>query len=67
MTISQNPVGKTGAESGKILDTNVIDNFETFSKSLNTPSYDQQFRSYDQYKLGVLDLDRLSYLDQFGP
>jgi hypothetical protein len=32
----------------------VIENFETFLKSMNMPSYDQQFRSYDHCKLGVL-------------
>jgi hypothetical protein len=28
----------------------VIDNFETFPESINTPSYDQRFRSYDILK-----------------
>jgi hypothetical protein len=32
----------------------VIENFETFLESTNTPSHDQWFRSYDHYKLGVL-------------
>jgi hypothetical protein len=32
----------------------VIENFETSPESINTPSYDQWFRSYDHYKLGVL-------------
>jgi hypothetical protein len=38
------------AESGKLLNTKVIENFETFPESINTPSYDQHFRSYDILK-----------------
>jgi hypothetical protein len=30
----------------------VIENFETFLERINTPSYDQWFRSYDHCKLG---------------
>jgi hypothetical protein len=30
----------------------VIENFETFPESINMPSYNQQFRSYDHCKLG---------------
>jgi hypothetical protein len=37
---------ETGAESGKVHNTKVIENFETFPESTNTPSSDQQFRSY---------------------
>jgi hypothetical protein len=32
----------------------VIENFEIFPESTNTPSYDQRFRSYGHCKLGVL-------------
>jgi hypothetical protein len=32
----------------------VIENFETVLESINMPSSDQQFRSYDYCKLGVL-------------
>jgi hypothetical protein len=32
----------------------VIENFETFPESINTPSSYQRFRSYDHCKLGVL-------------
>jgi hypothetical protein len=31
----------------------VIDNFESFPESINTPSYNQQFMSYDHCKLEV--------------
>jgi hypothetical protein len=37
---------------GKLLYTKVIENFETFPKSTNTPSYAQWFRSYGHCKLG---------------
>jgi hypothetical protein len=30
----------------------VIENFDTFLESIYTPSYDQQFRSYNHCKLG---------------
>jgi hypothetical protein len=30
----------------------VIDNFETFPESIDAPSYDQQFRSYDHCNFG---------------
>jgi hypothetical protein len=36
----------------KLLNTKVIDNFDTFPKSTNTPSYAQRFRSYGHCKLG---------------
>jgi hypothetical protein len=45
---------ENGAESGKIHNMKVIENFETFPESTNTSSYDQWFRSYEHYKLGVL-------------
>jgi hypothetical protein len=32
----------------------VVNNFENFPESINTPSYDQRFTSYDRCKLGVL-------------
>jgi hypothetical protein len=41
-----------GAESGKMHNLKVIQNFETFLESMNMPSYDQQFRSYDHCNLG---------------
>jgi hypothetical protein len=34
--------------------TKVIENFYTFSESINTPSYDQRFMSYSPCNLGVL-------------
>jgi hypothetical protein len=43
-----------GAESGEMHNTKVVDNFYIFPKSIDTPSYDQWFRSYDLYNLGVL-------------
>jgi hypothetical protein len=43
---------ENGAESGNLLNTKMIDNFDTFPKGTNTPSYAQQFRSYDHCKLG---------------
>jgi hypothetical protein len=43
-----------GAESGEINNTKVVDNFYIFSESIDTPSYDQRFRSNDLCKLGVL-------------
>jgi hypothetical protein len=55
-----------GAESGSMHRMKVIDNFEAFPESTNTPPFDQQFRSYDHCKLGCCwksVLDRLSYLD----
>jgi hypothetical protein len=45
---------ENGAESGKIHNMKVIENFETFPESINTSSYDQWFRNYEHYKLGVL-------------
>jgi hypothetical protein len=45
---------KICAESGEMQNLKVIDNFGTFPESINTPSYEQQFRSYDHCKLGVL-------------
>jgi hypothetical protein len=35
-----------GAESGDMPNIKVIENFETFPEIINTPSSDQQFRSY---------------------
>jgi hypothetical protein len=35
-----------GMESGKVNNTKVIDNFETFPESINTPSSNVRFRSY---------------------
>jgi hypothetical protein len=43
---------KSVAESGKLLNSKVIDHFETFPKSTNTPSYAQRLRSYGHSKLG---------------
>jgi hypothetical protein len=41
-----------GTELGKIANIKVILIFETFPKSITTPSYDQRFKSYDLCKLG---------------
>jgi hypothetical protein len=35
-----------GTESGKAHNTEVIENFNTFPRRINTPSSDQLFRSY---------------------
>jgi hypothetical protein len=43
-----------GAESGETNNTKVVENFDILPESIDTPSHDQQFRSYDLYKLGVL-------------
>jgi hypothetical protein len=43
-----------GAESGEMNNTKVVDNFDIFIESIDTPSYDQQIISYDLCKLGVL-------------
>jgi hypothetical protein len=43
-----------GVESGEMHNIKVIENFDTFPESINTPSHDQQFRNYDHCKLGVL-------------
>jgi hypothetical protein len=43
-----------GAESRGIHNMKVIENFEVFPGRINTPSYDQRFRSYGHCKLGVL-------------
>jgi hypothetical protein len=40
-----------GANSRKMHNMKVIDNVKTFPERINTPSYDQQFSSYDHYKL----------------
>jgi hypothetical protein len=32
----------------------VIENFDIFLEIIDTPSYDQRFRSYERCKLGVL-------------
>jgi hypothetical protein len=45
---------ENGEESGKMYNVKVIDNFETFPESINMSSSDQQFKSYDHCKLGVL-------------
>jgi hypothetical protein len=37
--------------------TKVIDNFEPFTESINTCSYDQQFKSYDHCNLGGVLLE----------
>jgi hypothetical protein len=41
-----------GAESGKMQNMKVIENFVTFLESINTPSSNQRFKSYDHCKLG---------------
>jgi hypothetical protein len=41
-----------GTESGQRHNIKVIENLETFPESINTPSYEQWFNSYDLYKLG---------------
>jgi hypothetical protein len=41
-------------ESGETNSTKVVDNFDILLESIDTPSYDQRFRSYDLCKLGVL-------------
>jgi hypothetical protein len=51
---------ENGAESGKMHNIKVIENFETFLESTNTPSYNQWFRSYNHCKLGVLLLEIIS-------
>jgi hypothetical protein len=43
-------LSEAGVKSGKLLNTKVIENFETFPESINTPSYDQRIRSYDILK-----------------
>jgi hypothetical protein len=45
-------VTEFGAESGEANNTKVLDNFDIFPESIDTPSYDQWFRSYDFCKLG---------------
>jgi hypothetical protein len=45
-------VTENGAESGQMHNMKVIENFGTFPKRENTPSYDQRFMSYDHCKLG---------------
>jgi hypothetical protein len=44
---------KFGAKSAEMNHTKVVDNFNIFLKSIDTPSYDQQFKSYDFCKLGA--------------
>jgi hypothetical protein len=57
------------AESGNMHNTKVISNFKAFPESINTLSYDQQFKSYDHCKLGVcwkFPLSgQISYPDKF--
>jgi hypothetical protein len=59
-----------GAESGKMHNMEVMENFDIFIEIIDTPSYDQWFRSYGRCKLGVLLKFPLSgqvnYLDEFG-
>jgi hypothetical protein len=56
-----------GAESGKMSNVKVIENFDTFPKSTNMLSYDQRFRSYGHWKLEEASvLDRSGYLVKFG-
>jgi hypothetical protein len=43
-----------GAEAGKTSNRKVVHNFDMFPESINTPSCNQQFRSYDLCKLRVL-------------
>jgi hypothetical protein len=43
-------LSEIGAESGELLNIKVIESFKTFPESINTPSYDQRFRSYDILK-----------------
>jgi hypothetical protein len=43
-----------GAGSEEMSNIKMVDNFDIFPESIDTPSYDQQIRSYDLYKLGVL-------------
>jgi hypothetical protein len=43
---------QNNVEYGKLLNTKVIDNFDGFPESTNTPSYAQWFRSYCHCKLG---------------
>jgi hypothetical protein len=42
-----------GAESGEMNNTKVIDNVDIFLESIDTSSYDQRFRIYDLFKLGL--------------
>jgi hypothetical protein len=43
-----------GAESGDMNYTKVVDSFDIFPESIDTSSSDQQFKSYDLCKFGVL-------------
>jgi hypothetical protein len=43
-----------GVKSGEMNNTKVVENFEAFPESSNTPSYDQRCRSYDLCMLRVL-------------
>jgi hypothetical protein len=54
MMILQTLLTEIGVGSGEMHNIKLIDNFETFLESINTPSHDQRFRSYDHCKLGVL-------------
>jgi hypothetical protein len=42
-----------GVESGEMNNTKVIDNVDIFLESIDTSSYDQRFRIYDLFKLGL--------------
>jgi hypothetical protein len=62
------PLTETGTKSGKAHNTEVVENFDIFLKSTNTPSSDQRFRIYGYGELGkVSALDRSNCLDRFGP
>jgi hypothetical protein len=43
---------ENGAESGKLLNNKVIDNFDTFLETTNTLSYAKRFKSYGNCNLG---------------
>jgi hypothetical protein len=61
---------ENGAESGKMHNMKVIENFKTFIENINISSYDQWFRSYDHCKLGrcwkFLVSVQSSYLGKLG-
>jgi hypothetical protein len=45
---------KFGTELEEMNNTKVVDNFDILPESIDIPSFDQQFRNYERYKLGVL-------------
>jgi hypothetical protein len=61
---------KFGAESGETNNKKVVDNFYILPESIDTPSYNQRFRSYDLCKLRdaaeISDLNRVMQLLDFG-